>query len=267
MRSERERSMWRMRGRNPRNTVRCLSTFTVSSVVSSARRSGATLNTFEWLHLCAGVPCFTCYIDTHLLPRPGGCSWFWAGARSMSEQLRGLITQPCFSTVFALSCFFVVLVTYQRGWFVFSKYGAVSTIWLNYKVVVLPKIGIQRKSDAQFLFLTDCSVCILVTDHANTVWSVAHSINISSVIWWTSGVSFSWSWFASSLRQTSEQKARRRTGFEPRTDWCHVDCHSERAKHGDLFGFTSSRGIWFSALSHTISYFSSLIWWQLCVTL
>lgn len=29
----------------------------------------------------------------------------------MSEQLRGLITQPCFSTVFALSCFFVVLVT------------------------------------------------------------------------------------------------------------------------------------------------------------
>lgn len=72
MRSERERSMWRMRGRNPRNTVRCLSTFTVSSVVSSARRSGATLNTFEWLHLCAGVPCFTCYIDTHLLPRPGG---------------------------------------------------------------------------------------------------------------------------------------------------------------------------------------------------
>ena len=29
------------------------------------------------------------------------------------------------------------------------------------------------------------------------------------------------------------------TGFKSRADWCHVDCHSERTKHGNLFGFIS----------------------------
>lgn len=40
-----------------------------------------------------------------------------------------------------------------------------------------------------------------------------------------------------------------RTGLKSIMDRCRVDCHSERAKHGDLFGLVWFQGVCFSASS------------------
>lgn len=95
-----------------RNTVSCLvfSQCLQLRRVSSVQHSGTTLNTLERLHLCAAVQRFTCYTDAHLLLRLR-VQLIQAGARFMSEQLWGLIIQPCFFRVVCSVLFFVVLVT------------------------------------------------------------------------------------------------------------------------------------------------------------